>query len=360
MRAAVVAVVLHAGRQARAEELEILDEGVVARVAVVAEAALRAEAAPQLAVVAGEAPGHRHARAAALARLEERHLAVERVAVGVLPLLVDRMVARRAHAGDLGEMPVRDARVEPVGMRGIVLRRQPDPPTLVRADRLPVRVGVVEILALGVDHLAEPARLVDAAHGDGLRTERRRLEERVDEPGLLHRLDHLRRAVELAFAEQRGDGAAHVVAAVEGAQDEVGVARRVRRDEHGVHVLALLVDHLLGGGIGALRVHNLGELLAAFGIEVGGRHHLHVRVVLEEEHGAERTHAVPGDAHAHLLVAERLPRTVRLRFERFVEALDLPDGVRRGGTRAQRRCGGERSNKKVFSCDLHVFILLLF
>ena len=72
----------------------------------------------------------------------------------------------------------------------------------------------MEVLALGVDHLAESARLVDAAHGDGLRTERRRLEERVDEPRLLHGLDHHRRAVELPLAEKGGDGAADVVTAV--------------------------------------------------------------------------------------------------------------------------------------------------
>ena len=90
------------------------------------------------------------------------------------------------------------------------------------------------------------------------------------------------------------------------------MARRVRRDEHGIHVLAFLVDHLLGRGVGALRMDDLRELLASFGIEVGCRHHLHVRMILEEEHGAERACAVSGDAHAHLLVAERLPRAVRL------------------------------------------------
>ena len=40
MRSAVVAVVLHAGQQAGADELQVLDERIVARIAVVAEVAL--------------------------------------------------------------------------------------------------------------------------------------------------------------------------------------------------------------------------------------------------------------------------------------------------------------------------------
>ena len=94
MRAAMVAVVDHAGRQSLARGLHALDERVVASVAVIAETALRAEAAPQFAAVPGQTPRHGHARAAAVARLEERHLAVERVAVGVLPLLVETRISR--------------------------------------------------------------------------------------------------------------------------------------------------------------------------------------------------------------------------------------------------------------------------
>ena len=219
----------------------------------------------------------------------------------------------------------------------------------------------VEVLALRVREHAEPARLVDAAHRDALRAERRRLEERVHEARLLHRLDEPRRAVELLLAPQRRHGARCMVAAVERAQDEVDVAWRVRGDEHGVHVLPLLVDHRLGGCVGALRAHDLGELRAAALVEVGGGHHLHVGVVLEEELRAELAHAVSGDAHAHLLVAERLPGAAHLLVgEGLVEALDVRQRLLLGRLQPDRRRRRERSDEEVLACDLHVIILSLF
>ena len=102
------------------------------------------------------------------------------------------------------------------------------------------------------------------------------------------------------------------------------------------------------------------QFLATLGVEVGSRHHLYVRVVLEEEHGAERAHAVPRDAHAYLLIAERLPRAVRLRLARLVEALDLANRIRRGSLQARRRDNCGRSDEEIPSCDVHVFSFVSF
>ena len=82
-------------------------------------------------MVTRKSPGNCHTRTAAIACLEKRHLAAEWISVLVFPFLVDRMVIRRANAGDLGEVSVRDTRVETVGVRGLVLRRQTDAPSLV-------------------------------------------------------------------------------------------------------------------------------------------------------------------------------------------------------------------------------------
>ena len=122
--------------------------------------------------------------------------------------------------------PPDDGHVVGRRVRGIPLRRQADPPLAERRDRLG---RVVEVFALGVDELAEPARAIDLPHRVAVVVERRGLEHHVLAAARLDRLVQL--VGLLDRAEDGRHGAGDVLAVLEHLDAVPGMAGRVGRHE---------------------------------------------------------------------------------------------------------------------------------
>ena len=140
------------------------------------------------------------------------------------------------------------------------------------------------------------------------------VEVSVEGGGLVHHVfhatafDRIEKILRLTLclkSKDSGNGRAHVLAMLQRHDGKARVARRIGGDVDGLNLLVL--DHLLTGGVGLFGTHTLGKLGAAVRVEIGGRDHLDIRVVLVEKRRTKLAQTKTGDAHLDLTVRYRLP-----------------------------------------------------
>ena len=119
-------------------------------------------------------------------------------------------------------------------MRRIPERRHTDSPALERSDR---RRPVVEILALGVNHPAESARVIDPTHRVAVIPKAARLSHLIFQHRLLHRLDKPLGVFERP--QRRRNRRHNMLAVLEHFDAMPRMARRIGRNEHRIDTLIL-------------------------------------------------------------------------------------------------------------------------
>ena len=240
------------------------------------------------------------------------------------------------------KLPAGHADVVGVRVRRIPLRRQADAPALVGINR---RGHVVEILAFGIQQLAQPAGIIDLPHPVEVLVEVGRLEHHILEAAGLDGLEQLVRILQRPKHRRHGRG--DVFAVLEHLDAVPRVAGRVRRHEHGLD--PVVFDQLFERGIRLLAAGGLRQLGATIRNQIADRHHLDVRVVLEAERSPELANPVADQPHPNLAVGDRLPAFGSVWVGgRLLESLDhllLGPGRRREsqGCGAQAHCLQERT-----------------
>src|SRR5690606_545042 len=200
-------------------------------------------------------------------------------------------------------------------MRGIKLRGQPDPPSLVGIDLLHT---IVVVLPFRVYDTTQTTRLVYLAHHIQVFPEARCLKHHILETRAFHRFKQL-----LSFLDISEGGrhrARDVLAVIKHLHAVTCMARRIRSHKYRLNVFVL--HHFFQGRISLVTTGYTGKFCTTVRKQIADGHDFHVRMILEAEGSGKLADTVSDKTHTYLPVRDRHPFGLYFFFRRFFKTLN--------------------------------------